>query len=432
MNFVKKCISIFCLLTILTILVYQIFQNMDADVSTSLASLVSLKTPTSSPPTDLRSVKVAPEGCIPNASVLRSANEVCNNGVQASEACRGLMTSASGSTMKESNEPPESFYQGVSHNPFMLPPRKTNMDYIPVQENVGMLREKEDVCSYEPNHPQCSTKWNMFRENVVEGMDDGGGFGGADFGKFIEVFFEMIGFIIYILVTLPDHIIAFVEGFVWLILAGVDLFIAGFELFALQLQDMGILIADLFTCGMTMQENLPMCTIFWFLDFAIFVIVLLFAWVPITLVRLLTLHKLNLNPMYLTFFGVKGYRDIDGGRVQKDGFLAKLSHWFYKSFGFEFMHFPDYILKKCYTCDIVGDFMNIAYDFTVGFIRIFEYPIQDLAKSMPYFWHGTYLDMMMGQNKLPPMDGGFGSYMVPMPDPRLGQPYMNRQGGYID
>ena len=217
-------------------------------------------------------VKVAPEGCIPNASVLRSANEVCNNGVQASEACRGLMTSASGSTMKESNEPPESFYQGVSHNPFMLPPRKTNMDYIPVQENVGMLREKEDVCSYEPNHPQCSTKWNMFRENVVEGMDDGGGFGGADFGKFIEVFFEMIGFIIYILVTLPDHIIAFVEGFVWLILAGVDLFIAGFELFALQLQDMGILIADLFTCGMTMQENLPICTIFWFLDFAIFVI----------------------------------------------------------------------------------------------------------------------------------------------------------------
>ena len=32
----------------------------------------------------------------PNATVLRSANEVCNNGVQASEACRGLMTSALG------------------------------------------------------------------------------------------------------------------------------------------------------------------------------------------------------------------------------------------------------------------------------------------------------------------------------------------------
>jgi hypothetical protein len=361
MNFVKKCISIFCLLTILTILVCQIFQNMDV-------------------------------------------------------------------TMKEAGYPPNEGFVQVGKMP--LPPRKTNMDYIPVQENVGMLREKEDVCSYEPNLPECSTKWNIFRENVVEGMEGGGLFGG--FGAFIAVLFEMLGFIIYILVTLPDHIIAFVEGFVWLILAGVDLFIAGFELFALQLQDIGILIADLFTCGMTMQDNLPMCTIFWFLDFAIYVIVLLFAWVPIALVRLLTLNKLNLNPMYLTFFGVKGYRDIDGGRVEKDGFLAKLSHWFYKSFGFEFMHFPDYVLKKCYTCDIVGDFMNIAYDFTIGFIRIFEYPIQDLAKSMPYFWHGTYMDMLMGQNKLPPMDGGFGSYMVPMPDKRLGQPYMNREGGYID
>ena len=70
MNLVKKCISIFCLLTILTILVYQIFQNMDADVSTSLASLVSLKTPASSPMTDLRSVKVAPFGCGPNADVM--------------------------------------------------------------------------------------------------------------------------------------------------------------------------------------------------------------------------------------------------------------------------------------------------------------------------------------------------------------------------
>ena len=45
----------------------------EPDVSTALASLALPKTPTSSPPTDLRSVKVAPFGCIPNASVLRTS-----------------------------------------------------------------------------------------------------------------------------------------------------------------------------------------------------------------------------------------------------------------------------------------------------------------------------------------------------------------------
>ena len=39
--------------------------GFSSDVSTSF--------PTSSPPTDLRSVKVAPEGCIPNAAVLRTS-----------------------------------------------------------------------------------------------------------------------------------------------------------------------------------------------------------------------------------------------------------------------------------------------------------------------------------------------------------------------
>ena len=78
----------------------------------------------SSPPTDLRSedrrsstiwsVKVAPFGRVPNATVLRSAStppkvatgnshcellgEACNNGVLASSACRGLMTSTLGSS----------------------------------------------------------------------------------------------------------------------------------------------------------------------------------------------------------------------------------------------------------------------------------------------------------------------------------------------
>ena len=60
------------------------------DAFTSLASLALPKTSASSPMTDLQSVKVEPirvtgtarrEGCGPNATVLRSASEACNNGV---------------------------------------------------------------------------------------------------------------------------------------------------------------------------------------------------------------------------------------------------------------------------------------------------------------------------------------------------------------
>ena len=314
------------------------------------------------------------------------------------------------------------------------PPKKTNMEYIPVQESFGMLREKEDVCSYHPNDPKCKVSQYAanYQEKTQEGFDSAGAFAGGDFAKFLEVFFEMIGFIIYILVTLPDHIIALVEGIVWVFLAGLDLMIGGMELFALQVQDWGMLVADLFTCGLTMQDNLTVCMLFWFLDFAIYAIVVLFAWVPIMLVRLLTLNQIDLNPMYLLFFGVIGYRNLDGGRVQEDGFLAQLSHWCYGNFGFEFMHFPDYVLQKCYLCDIVGDFMNLLYDYTIGIVRIFEKPINDLTKTMPYLWHGTYLDMMFGKSEYPPMDGGFASYLPPMPDPRLGQPYINQSGGYVD
>ena len=359
MNFTEKYVSLFFLLIILTILVYNIFHNMDHE-------------------------------------------------------------------KKEGFEPPPP-----------PPPSKSKMEYIPVQESFGMFREKEDICSYSPNDPKCSVSqyaanYRDKNEKNQEGFDSAGALGGGDFAQFLEVFFEMIGFIIYILTTLPDHIIAFVEGVVWVFLAGLDLMIGGLELFALQVQDWGILVADLFTCGLTMQDNLTVCVLFWFLDLAIFAIVVLFAWAPIMIIRLLTLHKINLNPMYLSFFGVKGYRNIDGGRVQKDGHLAKLSHWFYRAFGYEFIHFPDYVLKKCYLCDIVGDFMNLLYDYTIGVIRIFEKPVDDLTKTLPYFWHGTYLDMMFGKSDYPPMDGGFASYLPPMPDPRLGQPYLNQSGGYID
>jgi len=78
------------------------------DASTTLAS----PTTASSPPTyqmvedlrssDQRSVKVAPFGRVPNATVLRSASEACNNGVLASSACRGLMTSTLGSFAESS------------------------------------------------------------------------------------------------------------------------------------------------------------------------------------------------------------------------------------------------------------------------------------------------------------------------------------------
>lgn len=326
------------------------------------------------------------------------------------------------------------------------PPPKIDMDYLPEQEPFGMYRKKDETeanCQFVPDDPRCSKTTSSpasFQEGFVEGLQGlspsmpGGG---GDMNAFLKVFLSMLWFIVYVLVMLPEHILVFIEGIIWLWLAWLDLVIGAILQLALDFYDLGVFFADITKCGMDKNENIGTCMLWYVLEFIIYLCVLLFAWLPIEIIRIFTFNYVDVNPIYLQFFGVKGFRDIDGGLIKKDGVLAKISHVCYKWTGYEFMHFPDSILDMCYACDFVGDLMNLIYDVTIGTLRIFEYPLRDISYAVPLFWHASYFDAMLtGSAEIPPLGGGLENYKPPPIPPRLADPEGNKtnskdvHGGY--
>lgn len=315
-----------------------------------------------------------------------------------------------------------------SHSPPPPPPPKIDMDYLPEQEPFGMYRkvdETEANCKFVPDDPRCSKTTSApasYQEGFVEGLEGLSPSlpGGDDFSGFLKVLLQMLWFIVYVLVMLPEHILVFIEGIIWMWLAWLDLIIGAILQLALDFYDLGVFFADITKCGMDKNENIGTCMLWYILEFIIYLCVLLFAWLPIVIVRIFSFNYVDVNPMYLYFFGVKGFRDVDGGTIKKDGFLANISHICYSWTGYEFMHFPDGILNMCYACDFVGDLMNLIYDVTIGTLRIFEYPMRDIANAVPLFWHASYFDALLtGSGEIPPLGGGLENYKPPPVPPRL-------------
>jgi len=311
------------------------------------------------------------------------------------------------------------------------PPPPTKMDYLPVQENFAMFRSKsdEDDCHFLPDAPRCKMAAHAApygsaaaagQEGFTEGMASLG-----DFSGFLNILLEMLWLIVYILITLPEHILAFAEGSIWLILAGLDIFIEIIYDLSLTFYDLIILFSDITRCGLTWSENLPTCLLWYLLDVFIYLLVMVFIWLPIMIIRIFTFGTVDVNPMYLFLFGVKGYPDVDQGYIKEDGILAKMSHMCYRYTGYEFIHFPDFILNKCYSCDIVGDLLNLFSDVTTGVLRVMEYFYRDVGHAIPLFWHASYLDMLFnppGPGQFPPgppLGGGLEKYQPPPVPPRL-------------
>jgi hypothetical protein len=313
-------------------------------------------------------------------------------------------------------------------NPPPPPPPKIDMDYLPEQEPFGMYRTADDPvhCTFVPDDPRCSHTTSAaasYQEGFVEGLQgldpNRPKTKGEDFNVFLDVLLQMLWFIVYVLVMLPEHILVFIEGLIWLWLAWLDVIIGSILQLALDFYDLGVFFADITKCGMDKNENIATCMLWYVLEFIIYLGVMLFAWLPIVLIRIFSFGQVDINPIYLFFFGVKGFRDVDGGVIRKDGFLANISHMCYSWTGYEFMHFPDNILHMCYACDFVGDLMNLIYDVTIGTLRIFEYPVRDIANAAPLFWHASYIDALLGSSEIPPLGGGLENYKPPPVPPRL-------------
>jgi hypothetical protein len=293
-----------------------------------------------------------------------------------------------------------------SETSFIPEPPSTSLEPIPFTEGFGNEEEEdeeeEDDCTYSPYESHCTTSkyaatyTGLYEsKNVQEGFQEGM-VQLSDFMKFLDFIFDMIEDMIYLVLTLPEHILSFAYGFYYIMLAGADLFINFIEELAQTFEDIGTLLSDIFRCGFNVWNNILWCMFWYAIEFIIYMFVWLFVWLPIELARIITFGKLDLNPLYLFIFGVKGFKDIGGGKIAKDGIFAKISHVCYKITGYEFMHFPDKVIRTCYGCDFVGDIMNLFYDFTIGVLRMFETPMKDVAKSAPYFWHALYMDSIFG------------------------------------
>lgn len=307
------------------------------------------------------------------------------------------------------------------------PPPKTAMDYLPVQENFAMFRKKnpDDDCHFVPDAPQCKAAsytdaYATHDGPTVEGMSNSG-----SLNLFVKILLQMLWIFIYILITLPEHILFFVEGVIWIWLAILDEFIMALFTLAIGLYDLGVMFVDITKCGLTWSQNLPTCLLWYLIDLVIYILVMIFVWLPILVIRVCTFGKFDPNPFYVKLFGVKGYPDVDQGYIQEDGILAHFSHICYRYTGYEFMHFPDFILQKCYSCDLVGDFMNFVSDIAFAGLRTMQYTFRDIGYAIPLFWHASYMDMLFSPPEvgkfppIPPISGNLEKYRPPPVPPRL-------------
>jgi hypothetical protein len=285
-----------------------------------------------------------------------------------------------------------------------LPP-KTSLSPIP--EKIDTDFDNDDT---EPTYRACYTRSELAKhayhldggisdDTYLENFQEG--FGLSDFTKFFEIIgeiFKLALHAIYVMVTFPDHIIAFGEGFMQLGIGVIHLFENFMEQLFRIFSDGSALVADITRCGLTWSQNLRICFLWYIVDLILYTLIAIVFWIPIYIVRFLTFGKVDLNKLYLAMFGVSDnnkahkMRDIDGNTCHKDGLLEKLDKLLYKKTTLHFMHFPDKVLADCFGCDIVGDVLKLTYDSTFGLIGILEQPIEDVWDAGKLFWHAFWLD----------------------------------------
>ena len=298
----------------------------------------------------------------------------------------------------------------VSHRrePIPPPPPKTNLEPIrPKTKEELEIEEEEKNTAYNPSVSKCSIfapeqcLYEAFvRDDEPENLQEG--FGIDNFFGILEGLFKLATNAIWMVTTIPEHMMAFGEGFLQLGIGVIHLFENIIQEVMTTLEDFGKFVVDIARCGFTWVQNLRICILWYILETIIYTLVAIFIWIPIYIVRILTFGKVDLNHIYLMIMGVsdrnKNYRmrDIDGKIVKKDGIMEKLDQMIHKVSGLHFMHFPDNVIKNCYACEIVEDVFNLAYDFTFGILNMFMGPMKDIFDAGKHFWHAFYLDMFFG------------------------------------
>lgn len=290
------------------------------------------------------------------------------------------------------------------------PPPKTHLEPIQPKTKEELAIEEEEKNAFQPSVSKCSIfapehcLYEAFvrdeSENNQEGFQEG--FGLDDFMGILDGLFKLAINAIWMITTIPEHMIAFGEGFIQLGVGVIHLFENIIHEVMTTLEDFGKFMIDVARCGFTWAKNLRTCILWYILETIIYTLIAVFIWIPIYIVRLLTFGKVDLNHIYLMIMGVsdrnRNYRmrDIDGKIVKKDGLMEKLDQMLHKLSGLHFMHFPDNVIKNCYACEILEDIFNLAYDFTFGILNMFMGPMKDIFDAGKHFWHAFYLDMFFG------------------------------------
>lgn len=272
------------------------------------------------------------------------------------------------------------------------PPSKATTDPSPLYSRSAIARAAQLLDG------SWSSDYDKY-ENY-DGDDDDllEGFGINDFFQILGEIFKLVLHAIYVMITFPDHIIAFGLGFIQLGIGVVHLFHNVILQIMAVFKDTMRIIGDIKKCGLTWMQNLRPCFMWYIVEMALYVAVVLLFWIPIYILRLITFHRVDLNPLYLRFFGCSDanpyhrMRDLDGRTCKQDGFFEKLDQKIHKRFKIHFMHFPDSVCQTCYGCNVVGDIGTLMYDLTLGFLETIIQPMEEVFDSGKYFWHAFYLD----------------------------------------
>ena len=264
--------------------------------------------------------------------------------------------------------------------------RKTN--YSPLYSRSAIARTAQLLDG------SWSSDYDKYQEygDLEEGFDIG------DFFQILGDIFKLALNAIFLMITFPDHILSFGYGFIKLSIGVIHLFEGVITQLMAIFKDSMQLVSDIANCNLTWMGNLRICFLWYCLEMFVYVAIILLFWIPIYILRVLTFNRVDLNPLFLRFFGCSDtnpyyrMRDLDGNICKQDGFFEKLDQKVNAQFKFHFMHFPDSVCQTCYSCNIVGDIGSLAYDLTLGLLEVIIQPMEDVYDAGKYFWHAFYLD----------------------------------------
>jgi hypothetical protein len=221
----------------------------------------------------------------------------------------------------------------------------------------------------------------------------------SDFFQFLGFLLEVVIAMICIAGTIVVHIVYALIGAFYIIEAFFFFVIGFIENLFKTFSDFNQVMNDISRCGMTWNQNLQYCAVWYILDVIGYLAIMIFVWLPTAIVRILTLGKVDLNNLFISVIGVKGsgYRDTNGNVINRDGILAIISKKFKPIIGFDPLHFPPKVMEKCYSCNIIQDFFQVIYDLTIGFMNILQTPMEKVGQAIPWYWKAYYIDAFLGK-----------------------------------